>query len=139
VPWGSRPVGPASLKLELSATVAPTVLNEFLQGLEDNLSLLSAEERSSISDFIDSLDDSLSLSQLQGRLSGFLNRHQDLDRKLIPSLHPLPLSEAPTPEGWRVAGIAPTPNAKEFKSQIRNIMLRPTTPPPKDGGSQPKR
>jgi hypothetical protein len=119
--------------------VAPTVLNQFLQGLEDNLSLLSAEERSLISDFVDSLDDSLSPSQLEGRLSGFLNRHQDLDRKLIPSLHPLPLSEAPTPEVWRLAGIALTPNAKEFKSQIRNIMLRPTTPPPKDGGSQPKR
>lgn len=77
--------------------VAPTLLNEFLQGLEDNLSLLSAEERSSISDFYDSLDDNLSSSQLEGRLSGFLNRHQDLDRKLIPSLHPLPLSETPTP------------------------------------------
>ncbi|MFN6338368.1 MAG: hypothetical protein ACK41W_06545, partial [Cyanobacteriota bacterium] len=81
--------------------MAPTVLNEFLQGLEDNLSLLSAEERSSISDFIDSLDDSLSLSQLQGRLSGFLNRHQDLYRMLIPSLHPLPLAATPTPEGTR--------------------------------------
>jgi hypothetical protein len=33
--------------------VAPTVLNEFLQGLEDNVSLLSAEERSSISDFVE--------------------------------------------------------------------------------------
>ena len=119
--------------------MAPRVLDEFLQGLEDNLILLSAEERSSISDFIDSLDDSLSPSQLDGRLSGFLNCHQDLERKLIPSLHPLPLSETPTPEGTRVAGTTPTSNAKEFKSQIRNIMLRPTTPPPKDGGSQPKR
>jgi hypothetical protein len=119
--------------------VAPTVLNEFLQGLEDNVSLLSAEERSSILDFVDSLDDSLSPSQLEGRLSGFLNRHQDLDHKLIPSLHPLPLSETPTHGGTRVAGTTPTSNAKEFKSQIRNIMLRPTTPPPKDGGSQPKR
>ena len=119
--------------------VAPTLLKEFLQGLEVNLSLLSAEERSSISDFVDSLDDSLSPFQLEGRLSGFLNRHQDLDRKLIPSLHPLPASESPTPEGTRVAGTTPTPNAKEFKGQIRNIMLRPTTPPPKDGGSQPKR
>jgi hypothetical protein len=123
----------------MSAMVAPTVLNEFLQGLEDNLSLLSADERSSLSDFVDSLDDTLSPSQLEGRLSGFLNRHQDLDRKLIPSLHPLPLSATPTPERTRVAGTTPTPNAKEFKSQIRNIMLRPTTPPPKDGGSQPKR
>ena len=119
--------------------VASSVLNQFLQGLEDNLSLLSAEERSSLSDFVDSLDDSLSPSQLEGRLSGFLNRHQDLDRKLIPSLHPLPLSETSTHEGTRVAGTTPTPNAKEFKSQIRNIMLRPPTPPPKDGGSQPKR
>ncbi len=119
--------------------VAPTVLIEFLQGLEDNVSLLSAEERSSISDFVDSLDDTLSPSQLEGRLSGFLNRHQHLDRKLIPSLHPLPLSETSTPEGARVAGTAPTLNAKEFKSQIRNIMLRPTTPSPKDDGSQPKR
>ena len=119
--------------------VAQKVLDEFLQGLEDNLSLLSAEERSSISDFVDSLDDTLSPSQLEGRLSGFLNRHQGLDRKLIPSLHPLPLSETPTPEGTRVAGTTPTSNAKEFKGQIRNIMLRPTTPPPKDGGSQPKR
>ncbi len=119
--------------------VAPTVLDEFLQGLEDNLSLLSAEERSSISDFVDSLDDTLSPSQLEGRLSGFLNHYQGLDRKLIPSLHPLLLSETPTPEGTRVAGTTPTSNAKEFKSQIRNIMLRPTTPPPKDGESQPKR
>lgn len=119
--------------------MAPTVLNEFLQGLEDNLSLLSAEEHSSILDFVDSLDDNLGPSQLEGRLSGFLNRHQDLDRKLIPSLHPLLLSETPTPEGTRVAGTTPTSNAKEFKSQIRNLMLRPTTPPPKDGGSQPKR
>ena len=119
--------------------VAPTVLNEFLQGLEANVSLLSAEERSSISDFIDSLDDSLSPSQLEGRLSGFLNRHQDLDRKLIPSLHLLLLSETPTLEGTRVAGTTPTPNVKEFKGQIRNLMLRPTNPPPKDGGSQPKR
>ncbi len=119
--------------------MASTVLDEFLQGLEDNISLLSAEEHSLISDFIDSLDDTLSPSQLQGRLSGFLNRHQDLDRKLIPSLHPLPLSETQTPEGMRVAGTTPTSNAKEFKSQIRNIMLRPTTTPPKDGGSQPKR
>jgi hypothetical protein len=119
--------------------VAQKVLDEFLQGLEDNVSLLSAEERSSISDFVDSLDDNLSPSQLEGRLSGFLNRHQDLDRKLIPSLHPLPPSESPTPEVTRVAGTTPTPNAKEFKGQIRNIMLRTTTPPPKDGGSQPKR
>jgi hypothetical protein len=127
------------LKLELNVMVAPTLLNEFLQGLEVNLSLLSAEERSSISEFVDSLDDNLSPSQLEGRLSGFLNRHQDLDRKLIPSLHPLVPSEPPTPEGTRVAGTTPTPNAKEFKGQIRNLMLRPTTPPPKDGGSQPKR
>ncbi len=119
--------------------VAPTVLNEFLQGLEDNVSRLSAEERSSILDFVDSLDDSLSPSQLEGRLSGFLNRHQDLDRKLIPSLHPLHLPEPLTSEGTRVAGTTPTSNAKEFKGQILNIMLRPTTPPPKDGGSQPKR
>jgi hypothetical protein len=119
--------------------MAPTVLNEFLQGLEDNLSVLSAEERSSISDFVDSLDDTLSPSQLQERLSWFLNRHQDLDHKLIPALHPLPLSETPAPEGTRVAGTTPTSNAKEFKSQIRNIMLRPTTPPPNDGGSQPSR
>ena len=119
--------------------VTPTVLNEFLQGLEDNLSLLSAEERSSVLDFVDSLDDTLNPSQLEGRLSGFLNRHQELDRKLIPSLHPLPFSATPTPEGTRVAGTTPTSNAKEFKSQIRNIMLRPTTPPPKDGESQPKR
>ena len=119
--------------------VAPTLLNEFLQGLEDNLSLLSADERSSLSDFVDSLDDTLSPSQLEGRLSGFLNRHQDLDRKMIPSLHPLLPLESPTPEGTRVAGTTPTPNAKEFKGQIRNIMLRTTTPPPKDGGSQPKR
>lgn len=119
--------------------VAPTVLDEFLQGLEDNISLLSAEERSSILDFFDSLDDTLSPSQLEGRLSGYLNRHQDLDRKLNPSLHPLPLSEISIPEGTRVAGTTPTSNAKEFKSQIRNIMLRPTTPPPKDGESQPKR
>jgi hypothetical protein len=127
------------LKKVLSAMVAQKVLDEFLQGLEDNLSLLSAEERSSILDFVDSLDDTLSPSQLEGRLSGFLNRQQDLDRKLIPSLHPLLLSETPTPEGTRVAGTTPTSNAKEFKGQIRNIMLRPTTPPPKDGGSQPKR
>jgi hypothetical protein len=119
--------------------VAPTVLNDFLQGLEDNRSLLSAEERSSLSDFVDSLDDTLSPSQLDGRLSGFLNRHQALDRKLIPSLHLLPLSATPTPEGTRIAGTTPTPNAKEFKSQIRNIMLRPPTPPPKDGELQPKR
>ena len=119
--------------------VATIVFNELLQGLEENLPLLSAEERSSISDFVDSLDDSLSPSQLEGRLSGFLNRHQDLDRKLIPSLHPLPLSETSTPEGTRVAGTTPTPNAKEFKSQIRNIMLRPPTPAPKDGGSKLKR
>jgi len=119
--------------------VAPKVLDEFLQGLEENLSLLSAEDRSTVSDFVDSLDDSLSPSQLDGRLSGFLNRHQELDRKLIPLLHPLPLSETSTPEGTRVAGTTPTLNAKEFKSQIRNIMLRPSTPPPKDSGSQPKR
>ena len=118
---------------------APTVLNEFLQGLADNLSLLSAEERSFISDFVDSLNDTLSPSQLEGRLSGFLNRHQDLDRKLIPSLYPLPHLETPSPEGTRVAGTTPTSNAKEFKSQIRNIILLPTTPSPKDGGSQPKR
>jgi hypothetical protein len=127
------------LKLLLSAMVAPTVLNDFLQGLEENLSLLSAEDRSSLSDFVDSLDDTLSPSQLEGQLSGFLNRHQGLDRKLIPPLHPLPLSATPTPEGTRIAGTTPTPNAKEFKSQIRNIMLRPPTSPPKDGGSQLKR
>jgi hypothetical protein len=127
------------LKGELNAMVAPRVLDEFLQGLDDNLILLSAEERSSISDFIDSLDDSLSPSQLDGRLSGFLNCHQDLERKLIPSLHPLHLPEPLTSEGTRVAGTSPTSNAKEFKGQIRNIMLRPTNPPPKDGGSQPKR
>ena len=119
--------------------VAPKVLDEFLQGLEATLALLSAEERFSISDFVDSLGDSLSPSQMVGRLSGFLNRHQDLERKLIPSLHPLTLPDSPTAEGTRVAGTTPTPNAKEFKGQIRNIMLRPSTPPTKDGGSQPKR
>lgn len=119
--------------------VALNVLSEFLQGLGDNLALLSAEERSSISDFVDSLDDSLSPSQLDGRLAGFLNRHQDLERKFIPPPHLHPISETPSPEGTRVAGTTPIPNAKEFKSQIRNIMLRPSTPPPKDGGSQTKR
>jgi hypothetical protein len=109
--------------------MAPCVLDEFLQGLQANLSRLSPDERSTLLAFLDSLNDALTVEALRNHLAGFLNTHQDLEKKLIPA--------------WgsgssRLGGTAPTIAPKDFKGMIRNIVLRPTTPPSSDGGPQPK-
>jgi hypothetical protein len=109
--------------------MALCVLDEFLQGLQANLSRLSPGERSTLLAFLDSLDDALTVEALSNHLAGFLNTHLDLEKKLIPA--------------WgsgssRLGGTAPTIAPKDFKRMTRNIVLRPTTPPPSDGGPQPK-
>ena len=103
---------------------------ELLQNLEANLSLLSQEERGSILALLDSLDDALSPEALNNKIAGFLNHHLEIERKLIPLL---------ATDFVRLGGTPPTHNAKEFKGMIRNIVLRPTTTPTQDGGTQAKR
>lgn len=103
---------------------------ELLQNLEANLSLLSQEERGSILALLDSLDDALSPEALNNQIAGFLNHHLEIERKLIPLL---------ATDSVRLGGTPPTHNAKEFKGMIRNIVLRPTTTPTQDGGTQAKR
>lgn len=103
---------------------------ELLQGLEANLPLLSQEERGSILALIESLDDALAAEALNNQIAGFLNNHLEIERKLTPLL---------STESVRLGGTPPTHNAKEFKGMIRNIVLRPTTPPTQDGGTQANR
>lgn len=81
--------------------------------------------------FIDTLDDALSPLELNNEVAGLFNKYPAIDDKLgLPGNF----------SNNRIGGVRPTLNAKEFKDQIRNIiLLRPSTPPAQDGGTHPNR